>query len=56
MKLLNSIKESAAALAISRARLYELISANQLVTYKLGHRTVVRGEELVRFVAFIEIL
>ncbi|MGL4406635.1 MAG: helix-turn-helix domain-containing protein [Notoacmeibacter sp.] len=51
MKLLYSIKESCGELAISRARLYELIGSGQISICKLGARTMVRGEELTRFAA-----
>ena len=49
MKLLFTIKESSAAIGISRARIYELISVGEIRTCKLGHRTLIRSEELQRF-------
>jgi excisionase family DNA binding protein len=49
MKLLFTIQETSKALGISRARLYELLASGDVKACKLGHRTMVRAEELKRF-------
>lgn len=50
MKLLYSVSEACQAVSISRARLYELIAEGELVSCKLGKRTLFRVQELERFV------
>jgi excisionase family DNA binding protein len=49
MKLLFTIQETSKALGISRARLYELLAAGDVKACKLGHRTMIRAEDLKRF-------
>jgi excisionase family DNA binding protein len=51
MKLLNTVQDATKELGISRARLYELIASGEIQACKLGHKTVFRREELVRFAA-----
>ena len=44
-----SVPEAAEHLRISRAMIYKLIHAKQIVPVKIGERTIFRGAELERF-------
>jgi excisionase family DNA binding protein len=44
-----TVPEAAEYLRISRAMLYKLIHAKQIVPVKIGERTIFRGAELARF-------
>jgi excisionase family DNA binding protein len=44
-----TIKEAHEHLRISRAMLYKQIGAGTLRTIKIGTRTIIRGNELARF-------
>jgi excisionase family DNA binding protein len=44
-----TVREAAEYLRISRAMLYKLIHAKQIVPVKIGERTIFRGAELARF-------
>ena len=50
-RLAYSPTESAAALGISRARLYELFRQGDLKAKKIGNRTLILAAELDRFLA-----
>ena len=50
VKLLLSIHDAAASLAIGRSKLYELISQGRLLTVTIGRRRLVKAES-VRAVA-----
>ena len=47
-KLAYSIPEAAAAVSIGRSKLYALIAEGRLETRKIGKRTVIPAESLVR--------
>jgi excisionase family DNA binding protein len=44
-----TINEAAQYLRISRAHLYKLIHDRRIKTVKIGARTIIRGDELGRF-------
>ena len=46
-----SVNDAAAALGVSRARLYELLNAGEIVGFKLGHKTQIRSSEVEKFFA-----
>lgn len=47
---LLSVSEACALLGIRRTRFYELLNGEQLNAVKLGRRTLVRSDELERFI------
>lgn len=49
-KLLYTIEEAMAVVAVSRSRLYELLSTGDIVAVKAGKRMLVRAESLVAYV------
>jgi excisionase family DNA binding protein len=49
VKLTYSVAETCEALSISRPTFYRLINAGELHALKIGSRTVVRADELERF-------
>ena len=49
-----SIVEAAEHLRISRSLLYQLISAGKIKPVKIGHRTLIRGAEIERFMLALE--
>lgn len=49
--LANAIPEAARRLGISRSAIYELMKEGRLRAFKVGTRTLIAEEELVRFVA-----
>lgn len=49
--LLLKVNESAAALGITRSRLYQLMQSGELKHVKLGRSTLIPREELESFVA-----
>jgi excisionase family DNA binding protein len=53
-KLAYSIKDSAAALGISRSKLYTMISAKEIRAVKIGSRTIITTDELKRFLSSLE--
>lgn len=50
-RLLYSVVEAAQGLGIGRSLMYELIAAGELGSVKIGRRTLVPHDELVRYVA-----
>jgi excisionase family DNA binding protein len=46
-RLLLSIEDAAAALAIGRSKTYELISAGRLLTVNIGRRRLVRIDSII---------
>lgn len=46
-----TIKEAAAFLKISRGKLYMLVADDKLKICKLGSRSLIKGKELLRFIA-----
>jgi len=53
-RLAYRIKEAAEVLAISRSRLYELVSAGEIQVLKEGARTLVRRSELEAYLDRLE--
>ena len=49
-QLLHSMPDAWATLGVSRSTLYELIAAGELKAVKVGRRTLIRHEELERYV------
>jgi len=49
-KLAVSIRDAADAVGIGRSKIYELIKAGELVPRKCGSRTLIRYEDLKRFI------
>lgn len=49
--ILHSISQTAQLLGIGRSSLYALIAEGRITTVKIGRRTLIRDEELRRFVA-----
>lgn len=49
-RLLHPIPDAAVVLGIGRSTLYELISAGQIKTVKIGRRTLIAQDELERYV------
>lgn len=47
----NSVADACRRLGVGRTTLYELIAARELLTFKLGQRTLIPESELQRFVA-----
>lgn len=45
-KLAYRMDEAAAAIGLSKPTLYRLVKAGELRTFKMGHRTLIRREEL----------
>jgi excisionase family DNA binding protein len=54
MKLLLSIKDSYERLSIGRSSLYALIAAGDIVTIKIGRRTLIRAETIESFIRAAE--
>ena len=50
-KLAYSRRETCDALSIGTTKLHELINAGVLETFKIGRKTLVKGESLHRLVA-----
>jgi len=50
-QILCSIPQACEALAISRATLYELISAGKIATVHIGRRSLIPAVELERYAA-----
>jgi len=48
-RLANRIEVAAAALGLSRSRLYELIAAGEIAACKVGRRTIIPAIELTAF-------
>ena len=53
-RLLHPVIEAAQGLGIGRSLMYELIAAGEVGTVKIGRRTLVPHEELVRYVARLQ--
>ncbi len=53
-RLAYRVKEAAEVLAISRSRLYELVSAGEILVLKDGSRTLVRRSELEAYLDRLE--
>ena len=51
MKLAYSRKEACETLSIGFAKLHELINAGAIETFKIGRKTLVKGESLHRLIA-----
>ena len=49
--LLHPVAGAAATLGVSRSTLYELIADGRITTVKIGRRTLVPHDELVRYVS-----
>ena len=49
--LSNSIATVAKRIGISKSGVYNLLSAGQLRSFKIGHRTLIAESELQRFIA-----
>jgi excisionase family DNA binding protein len=49
-RLAVSLHEGARAIGVSRTKMYGLISENQIATFKVGRRHLVRPEDLRAFV------
>jgi excisionase family DNA binding protein len=49
-RLLLSIREAAVTLAISRTKLYELLSAEEISTVRIGRCVRISRAELLRFI------
>jgi excisionase family DNA binding protein len=50
-----SVTEAAQYLRVSRSYLYKLFAAGSLRPVKLGTRTIVRGDELKRFMIHVAV-
>lgn len=50
-RLLHPIPDAAAVLGIGRSTLYELITAGEIATVKIGRRTLITQDELERYVS-----
>jgi excisionase family DNA binding protein len=50
-KLAFSRREACETLSIGTTKLHELINAGSLETFKIGRKTLVKGESLRRFIA-----
>jgi len=50
-KICFNVREACAALSIGRSTFYEMVRAGRLNPIKLGKKTLIAREELVRFVA-----
>ena len=48
-RLAYGIEDAAAALGLSRSRLYELIAAGEIAACKVGKRTIIPATELTTF-------
>jgi excisionase family DNA binding protein len=48
---LFDVKQAAAYLSLSRARVYELVTEKQITAYKIGGKTVFKPSELDRFIS-----
>lgn len=51
MKLAYSRKEACETLSIGTTKLHELINSKTLDTFKIGRKTLVKGESLLRLIA-----
>lgn len=49
--LLLPLPEACKALGLGRSKLYELIASGNITTRKVGRKTLIPREELVRFAA-----
>ncbi|MXO57941.1 helix-turn-helix domain-containing protein [Altererythrobacter salegens] len=49
-KLAYSINEAARTLSLGRTSIYALIAEGRLETFKLGRRTLVKGESIRRLI------
>jgi excisionase family DNA binding protein len=49
-RLLHTIPDAQAQLGIGRSLLYELIASSAIQTVKIGSRTLIAHDELVRYV------
>lgn len=49
-QLAFSVNETAQALGVSRQTIYDLISADKLLTFKIGKRRLVSADALRRFI------
>ena len=50
-RLLHPTAEGAALIGVGRSTLYELIKSGEIKTVKIGRRTLIPHDELVRFVS-----
>lgn len=53
-KLLHSIDETLEALSIGRTKFYELVADGSLKLIKIGRRSLVSHDELMRYVASLD--
>lgn len=51
LKLAYSRRETCETLSIGTTKLHELINGGTLETFKIGRKTLVKGESLRRFIA-----
>jgi len=49
-RLLHTIPDAGEQLGIGRSTLYELMAAGEIQTVKIGRRTLIAHDELVRYV------
>lgn len=54
-RLLHTIPDAQAQLGIGRSLLYELIAASAIETVKIGSRTLIAHDELVRYVHSLKV-
>lgn len=50
-KICLNVREACVALSIGRSTFYEMVRAGRISTIKLGKKTLIARDELVRFVA-----
>lgn len=50
-KLAYSVTEAAAAIGVSRSTVWKLVAEKRLPTVKLGHRTLIRRQDLESLLA-----
>lgn len=55
-KISYSIDELAAALSISRTRIYDAIAKGELIAHKFGRRTLILVEDMLRWVKSFKVL